>query len=187
MCSVHPTGWRNWSNDGVKPEKLFSFSRKAGFTVYLNRSLSLQVRATDVKEFNLYFYKCSFSLQMLVHQWKLLLCGLCHTRWKHWERWGCNRAQTLLIFFFESSVFFNFIMKLISFISICLLAGSPRIQGVFWWHSGCGVVTFLGPCKIFESPFYLLFFSLQHLSKSYKSLEHFEILHLVNLLDSFFF
>lgn len=41
--------------------------------------------------------KCSFSLQMLVHQWKLLLCGLWHTRWKHWERWGCYRGQTLLI------------------------------------------------------------------------------------------
>lgn len=124
---------------------------------------------------------------MRVHQWKLLLCGLCHTHWKHWERWGCNRAQTLLICCLESSVFlFNLIMKLISFISICLLAGSPRIQGVFWWHSGCGIVTFLGPCKIFESPFYLLFFSLQHLSKSYKSFVHLEILHPVNLLDSIF-
>lgn len=40
---------------------------------------------------------------------------------------GANASDLLL----ESSVFFNLIMKLISSISICLLAGSPGIQGVF--------------------------------------------------------
>lgn len=115
------------------------------------------VSTSQSSNLHIFFWnKCSFSLQMLVHQWKLLLCGLCHTHWKHWERWGRYWFK-LFWFIFDMKVLFS-LSKLWSSIFICLRAGSPWIQRVFWWHSGCCIVTFYGPCKLSH----ILFWYSQH-------------------------